>query len=445
MRSILLAGVQSGCGKTTATLALIQYLIAQKQSVRGFKSGPDFLDPLWHQKLTGHSSYNLDTKMIGIDECREKLRAAKEQKTDIAIIEGVMGLFDGRQGVGKDGSSVHLAHSLGVDVWLVIDAKGMSGSIVPLVYGFQYYAEKCGVKLSGIIANRVGSAHHAGLLKEQLSKHNLPPLLAWLDKSVPILPERHLGLIQPDEHPLPDFSAHFHIENDELIRTIPHYEDKKPTRKEIDLKKSVTTQALLNKKIAIACDDACCFIYPANIDWLKLQGAELHFFSPLAGEPVPDDSDALWLPGGYPELYAEQLAHSQCWPSLIAFAKSQKPILAECGGMMLLGKTLIDHHGKQWDMANILPIETKMQNKLASLGYRECVGGIYAGLKGHEFHHSTRNELAETRPLFEVSRGDKGIKKKNIKASYIHWYFSSAPEMAIQLFLPAEHHSSTKE
>ncbi len=445
MRSILLAGVQSGCGKTTATLALIQNLIAQKQSVRGFKSGPDFLDPLWHQKLTRYASYNLDTKMIGIDESREKLNIAIEQKADIAIIEGVMGLFDGRQGVGEDGSSVHLAQSLGIDVWFVVDAKGMSGSIVPLVYGFKYYAERCGVKLSGVIANRVGSAHHAGLLKEQLSKHNLPPLLAWLDKSVPTLPERHLGLIRPDEHPLPDFSSHFHIEVDDLIRFIPLYEGKEYLNKEDDLKKIVTTQGLLNKKIAIAYDEACCFIYPANIDWLKQQGADIQFFSPIAGEPVPDDSDALWLPGGYPELYAEQLAHSPCLPSLRAFAESQKPILAECGGMMLLGKILIDHLGKQWNMANILPIETKMQNRLASLGYRECTSGIYAGLKGHEFHHSTRDDLSEIHPLFEVSRGDKGIKKGNIKASYIHWYFSSAPEMAILLFLPANHHLSNKE
>ncbi|MCN4144344.1 MAG: AAA family ATPase [Thiohalomonas sp.] len=220
MRTVLLAGVQSGSGKTTATLALMQYLLAQKQTIHGFKAGPDFLDPLWHRKLTGHDSYNLDTRMIGIDESQKLLSQAQLQHSDVAVIEGAMGLFDGREGVGQNGSSAHLAQALDIDVWLVVDAKGMSGSIVPLVYGFMHYAMKCGVRISGIIANRVGSAHHAQLLKAHLAEHDLPPLIAWLDKSVPTLPERHLGLVKPDEHPLPDFSQHFHVEVDALIEAI---------------------------------------------------------------------------------------------------------------------------------------------------------------------------------------------------------------------------------
>ncbi|MCU7939023.1 MAG: cobyrinate a,c-diamide synthase [gamma proteobacterium symbiont of Bathyaustriella thionipta] len=436
MRSVLLAGVQSGSGKTTATLALIQYLLAQKQTVRGFKSGPDFLDPLWHRKLTGYDSYNLDTRMIGADESQTLLLQAQSQHSDVAVIEGVMGLFDGREGVGKNGSSAHLAQTLSLDVWLVVDAKGMSGSIVPLVYGFMHYAKKTNVRISGIIANRVGSAHHAQLLKAHLVEHDLPPLMAWLDKSVPTLPERHLGLVKPDEHPLPDFSQHFHVEVDDLIETIPKLKKQAQALLSYDKQtNSERNKRLNNKVIAVAYDDACCFIYPANIDWLKQQGAEVQFFSPIAGDPVPAGSDALWLPGGYPELHARALENSASWTSLLDFVKSGKPILAECGGMMLLGKVLVDHQGKSWKMADILPIETKMQDKLASLGYRECTEGDFSGLKGHEFHHSTRTELEELTSVFVVSRGDKGIDQANIKASYIHWYFASAPQAASQFFL----------
>jgi cobyrinic acid a,c-diamide synthase len=431
VRTVLLAGVQSGCGKTTATLALIQHLVNQNQIVHGFKAGPDFLDPLWHHKLTGHYSYNLDTRMIGIEESQTRLNHAESQQADMAIIEGVMGLFDGRQGVGQDGSSVHLAASLNVDIWLVVDAKGMSGSIVPLVFGFKTYAEQCGARITGIIANRVGSAHHASLLAEQLQEHDLPPLIAWLDKTAPELPERHLGLVKPDDSSLlPDFAPHFHLEVESLLASLPQYQSKAEVSAEVSSEKR-----LANKKIAIARDAACCFIYPANIDWLKEQGAELQYFSPIAGEAIPEDSDALWLPGGYPELYAQQLENSASWASLKDFVDSGKPILAECGGMMLLGKSLIDHQGKAWQMADILAIETKMQDRLASLGYRECIGGEHEGVKGHEFHHSKRTDLTEMPSLFELGRGDKGIAQANIKASYIHWYFSSAPDVVSKWFI----------
>lgn len=439
MRTVLLAGVQSGSGKTTATLAVIQYLMSRQQSVRGFKSGPDFLDPLWHRKLTGHDSYNLDTRMIGIHSSQQMLLQAQSQQIDVAVIEGVMGLFDGRQGVGQNGSSAHLAQALDVDVWLVVDAKGLSGSIVPLVYGFKHYAEKIGVRISGIIANRVGSAHHAQLLQAHLAEHDLPSLIAWLDKSVPVLPERHLGLVKPDEHPLPDFSQHFHIEVADLTKAIPRCQQNVLPEAAIKtaLFNKKHTQYLKNKVIAVAYDDACCFIYPANIDWLKQQGADIQYFSPVAGESIPAGSDALWLPGGYPELHAKALEQSDSWQSLTAFVNSGKPVLAECGGMMLLGKSLIDHQGQSWKMADILPIECKMQDKLASLGYRECSDGEFSGLKGHEFHHSSRIDTTPLTPVFTVSRGDKGITQANIKASYIHWYFASAPQAASRFFAGA--------
>ncbi|MFK5951071.1 MAG: cobyrinate a,c-diamide synthase, partial [Methylococcales bacterium] len=188
---------------------------------------------------------------------------------------------------------------------------------------------------------------------------------------------------------------------------------------------------LLGKKIAIAKDAACCFIYPANIDFLIEQGAELEYFSVIAGDAVPDNADAVWLPGGYPELYTEQLSVSASWDSLDTFIQAGHPVLAECGGLMPLGKQLIDSNGVAWSMAGILPYQSKMQKKLVSLGYREDISGI----RGHEFHYSTRESEEQFKSCFDCSRGDKGIRYKNLRASYIHWYFASKPEVITSWFL----------
>jgi len=416
MKTALLAGTQSGCGKTTIMLALLQYLKTQQHRVVSFKAGPDFLDPLWHQAITGKCSYNLDTRMIGASNSQQLL--AKQALTaDVAVIEGVMGLFDGRSGVGESGSSAELAQALQVPIFLVVDAKGMSGSIVPLVSGFCTYVEKMGVNIVGIIANRVGSAHHASLLKNVLQEHRQPPLIAWMAKDAPVLPERHLGLMLPSEVALPDFLPFFHVEIENLVvlfsETDSHLDEQNPA------------QLLKGKKIAIAQDPACCFIYPANLGFLREQGAELLFFSPVAGDVIPKGADALWLPGGYPELFVQALSISKTWLSLGEFIEAGKPVLAECGGAMLLGEALIDHDGKSWAMANILPFRSKMQHRLASLGYRADASGI----KGHEFHHSVREPEQALESCLQTDRGDQGVRYKNCRASYVHWYFASAPEV----------------
>ena len=402
-------------------LALLQYLKKQQHNVVPFKSGPAFLDPLWHQAVTGRLSYNIDTRMIG-EYLSKQLIAEQIAFADCALIEGVMGLFDGREGVGGSGSSAELAKKLQVPVFLVIDAKGMSGSIVPMVSGYVSYAQKMGVTITGVIANRVGSIHHASLLVEALQQHQQPPLVAWMEKNAPVLPERHLGLVQPGEVSLPDFLPFLHIEVGSLLDLFTDTLFSQP--------KTAEQSLLNNKKIAIAKDAACCFIYPANLDFLQQQGAEILFFSPVAGEAVPENADALWLPGGYPELFVEQLSQSNTWKSLQLFVEAGKPVLAECGGAMLLGKTLIDHEGKQWPMAKILPYQSIMQNRLASLGYREEASGI----RGHEFHHSRRETEQVLEPCFQLTRGDKGIRYKNLRASYVHWYFASAPEVITEWF-----------
>lgn len=225
--------------------------------------------------------------------------------------------------------------------------------------------------------------------------------------------------MQPSEVQLPDFLPFLHIEVDHFVDLLTEtlFAQPEPVKEQQGL--------LKNKKIAVAKDAACCFIYPANLDFLREQGVEILFFSPLAGEAIPDCADTLWLPGGYPELFAQALSISNTWFSLRDFVEAGKPVLAECGGAMLLGESLIDLDGLPWPMANILPFRSKMQTKLASLGYREEA----AGVKGHEFHHSIREAGQSLEPCFQVERGDQGVRYKNLRASYVHWYFASAPEV----------------
>ncbi len=423
MKLALLAGCQSGCGKTTIMLALLQALKKRYQSVSAFKVGPDFLDPLWHRAVTETASYNLDTQMIGVELSREIL-ARHGQQTEIGLIEGVMGLFDGRDGVGEAGSSLDLAKQLACPVILVVDAKGMSGSIVPLVSGFCHYASNKGVDIVGIIANRVGSEHHARMLQTLLADHQMPPLSGWMMKDAPPLAERHLGLMRPDEVGVPDYSDSFFCDEAVLAQRFKCcYRHEPPQTGD-------GKRRLEGKTVAVSNDDVCCFIYPANLDWLREEGAEIVCFSPLAGDRVPEQSEALWLPGGYPELYAQALSQSRSLQSIREFIEAGNPVLAECGGAMLLGRNLISQDGCSWPMAAALPFDSRMQNKLVSLGYRQEKQGV----RGHEFHHSKREMLQSMPPAFECQRGDSGVRYKNLRASYIHWYFPSQPDSVAQWF-----------
>jgi len=423
MNYALIGGTQSGCGKTSVTLALLQFLNQRQQSVRCFKTGPDFLDPMWHKAVTHKTSYNLDTNMMDIQQIQQII--AKHQDVEFGIIEGVMGLFDGRSGVGGKGSAAHLATVLDVPVWLVVNAKGMSGSIVPLVKGFVQEAEDMGFRISGIIANRLGSENHAKIIRELLLEYQLPPLIAWMEKNAPALPERHLGLQMPEEHDVPDFSKVFHVELDLLKSSSDSLElTSEP--------KESKPNYLQGKNIAIAKDSACCFIYQSNLDWLQDQAANISFFSPIAGDAIPENTDAIWLPGGYPELHAQALSKSATWASLAKHIEQGTPTLAECGGMMLLAESIIDHQGTSWNMAGILPIACRMQDRLAALGYRQDEN---SGIKGHEYHHSKRENNQILPKAYSLKRGDEGLLFNNCRASYIHWYFESAPDVAAQFFL----------
>lgn len=417
LKTAILVGTHSGCGKTTVMLALLQHLKAKQIAIATFKAGPDYLDPLWHQAITHKPSFNLDTQMMGAKVCRDQL-TRQAQNVQFALIEGVMGLFDGRAGVGGMGSSADLAKELNISAILIIDGKGMAGSIVPLVAGFCQYAKKIGFTISAIIGNQIGGEHHAAILRDLLTAHKLPPLLAWLEKDAPMLPERHLGLKRPEEGDVPDFMPFLHVDDSFWDKAFTQLLDQKTSTD------STRVPLLKGKTIAVAKDPACCFIYPANINWLKEEGADIKFFSPLRSEPIPDGADALWLPGGYPELYAPILSQSKSWASLHQFVSENKPVLAECGGAMLLGKELVDLEGNRWPMAGVFPYSSIMEKRLMSLGYRDEENGMH----GHEFHYSRRENTSGLMPCFKVKKGDKGTRFRNVRASYIHWYFSSAPK-----------------
>jgi cobyrinic acid a,c-diamide synthase len=423
----IIAGVQSRSGKTTITLALMSALKNAGINIAPFKAGPDYLDPAWHQAICNRPSYNLDTFMVGKKECLTLFH--KKRDGAIGVVEGVMGLFDGKSGVGGPGSTADLAKTLGLPVLLVINARGMAGSIVPLINGFVAAAKD--FSIAGIIANMVGSESHAKLLDNLLLDNKLPPLVAWLPRQDDLqLKERHLGLLFPEEHPNPPWeklASDIRLDIEKLLGAISDV-----ATKPVDTATTAKTdQLLLGRQIAVARDHAFRFIYPTNIEWLKNQGADIHFFSPIAGEKLPKETQALWLPGGYPELFTKELSQSSSWPSIRKFAENNGAILAECGGMMALGETLCDQEGKSWPMGAVLPIHTKMTPKLAGLGYRQELSGI----RGHEFHHSKRE--ATTLPqAFKLERGDGGIQKQNIRASYVHWYFPSQPDICAGWFTP---------
>ncbi|RMG91533.1 MAG: cobyrinate a,c-diamide synthase [Zetaproteobacteria bacterium] len=417
----MVAGTHSGCGKTTVTLALMCWFRQRGLTIAPFKAGPDFLDPMHLAHVADRPCYNLDTWMVGRQESRILLHR-QSGDADVAVVEGVMGLFDGQQGVGGPGSSADLACLLRLPVWLVIDAGGMAGTVAPLVAGLVEECVRQSVRVAGIIANRAGGEGHARMLAGFLRERHLPPLIGWLGHAKDCLAERYLGLVPPDKERGPKYPT-FQPLVDPLLLS-----DALPT---------IANQAqgggrrrLKGLHIAIAQDEAFRFLYPANLDWLREQGAALSFFSPIAGESIPQ-ADALWLPGGYPELYAESLSRSRTLRSISAFCDSGRPVLAECGGMMVLGRCIVDVEGRQYPMAGVSTHRYCMRPRLVDLGYRQT----WDGLRGHAFHYAQREGEGRDAPAYElVQDGDQGWRYKGVRASWNHWYFPSAPETAAGLF-----------
>jgi cobyrinic acid a,c-diamide synthase len=420
---LLVSAPASGQGKTSVTAALARWHVREGRRVRVFKTGPDFLDPLLLQRASGAPVYQLDLWRCGEAEVRARLHAAARD-ADLILIEGVMGLFDGNP------SSADLAAKLGVPVLAVIDGAAMAQTFGALATGLARYRDD--VRLYGVAANRIGSAYHAQLLRE-----SLPADIAWLGAlprdAALALPERHLGLVAADE--VDDIEARLDALADAWAQ---HASTVLPPA--VDFAAAALAPvptSLQGQRIAIARDAAFCFLYPANFDLLRAAGATLRFFSPLAGDALPE-CDAVWLPGGYPELHLAAL--SQCTDlhqALQAHVAAGKPLLAECGGLLFALDQLTDRDGKAAPMAGLLRGQAAMQTRLSGLGLQsvELPEGL---LRGHTFHYARADIPVE--PLALAVNPNKGPSKeamyrqRRMTASFVHFHFPSNPVAAIGLF-----------
>jgi cobyrinic acid a,c-diamide synthase len=423
--ALLISAPASGQGKTSVTAALARWHTRQGRRVRVFKTGPDFLDPMVHARASGHPAYQLDLWMNGEADVRARLFGAAAD-ADLILVEGVMGLFDGAP------SSADLAQALGLPVLAVIDGGAMAQTFGAVATGLARYRE--GLQVHGVAANRIGGAYHAQLLAQ-----SLPPDLRWLgalprDETL-ALPERHLGLVSAGEL-------------DDLDARLDALADAWATHADAALPPPVAfapaeyprfAQRLRGVRIAVARDDAFCFLYPANLDLLRAAGAELRFFSPVAGEALPD-CDAAWLPGGYPELHLAALARNQpLHEALHTHRDAGKPLLSECGGMLYVLDSLAGDDGVSLPMAGLLPGHATLQRQLMAIGL-QAVELPEGTLRGHTFHHARASIAAQplamaTNPNGAPSR-EAVYRDRRMTASFVHFYFPSQPDAAIDLFLP---------
>lgn len=418
---LILAAPSSGAGKTTITLGLLRALRNQGVSVRGAKSGPDYIDPRFHEAAARAPCFNLDAFAMTPDRLAH-LAAGSAQPDSLLLIEGAMGLFDGAPPDGR-GATADLARHLGLPVVLVVDARSMSQSVAPLVAGFSGHDPR--VRIAGIILNRVGSARHETMLRRALAPLGLPVLGAVPRQATITMPSRHLGLVQAGERAdldaFLDTAAALVTEHADLAAlTALAAPLAAPSG---DLFRPPPAQ-----RIAIARDTAFAFAYPHLLNDWHAAGAEVLPFSPLADDPVPD-ADLIYLPGGYPELHAGKLAASTRFlPSLRQAATKGTAIFGECGGYMVLGDGLVDADGTRHAMAGLLRLETSFASRRLHLGYRQLrasTGAFPGAWFGHEFHYATTLH-ADGTPLFDASDAEgtalppMGLTQGSVSGSFAH-------------------------
>lgn len=457
--AIVIAGTGSGVGKTSLTLGLIAALRRRGLRVQPFKVGPDFLDPTYLSLAAGCACYNLDTWMTSTEYVQALFRRAATA-ADIAVIEGVMGMFDGADPESSDGSTAALAACLGAPVLLVVNVHGTARSVAATVKGFVTLEPELRPGVAGVLANHCGSERHAALLTAALRSAGLPELVGAMPRgALPPLKSRHLGLQSAQwQQALPDtmltelaVAVEKHVDLDLVLHLarqrlppinsalpLPHVHDEMPRVK---------------LRIGYAADEAFHFYYPDNLDALRAAGAELVAFSPLTDTALPPNLQALYIGGGYPEEHAAQLtANTAMRREIAAFAAGGGAVYAECGGLMYLGTALETRDGARLPMCNVLPVETRMRERLRTLGYTEVAlrtSGIWGAagttLRGHEFHYSELVPGSEARldadgweRAYEIRyrRGGapvwEGFQKGRVLASYVHAQFAADPRLAAQ-------------
>lgn len=433
--AIFLTAPASNQGKTTITAALARYFTKQGKVVRVFKTGPDYLDPQILAQASKQPVEQLDIWMAGEDYCQDRLYQAAKV-ADLILVEGAMGMFDGEP------SSADLAARFGIPLAIVMDVKGMAQTAAALATGLANF--RSDVSVAGLIANRCGSERHAELIRDALPASL--PLLASLKRDEEVtLPERHLGLVQADEVK-EELELRFEAavdwlqqSMDEGLLVLPKAVAFYPVD---NFDKSAPIKPLLaGKTIAIAKDTAFSFIYDANLNALVELGADYVFFSPLTDKTVPE-ADALWLPGGYPELHARALAaNTEMHSSLQAFFASGKSILAECGGMLYSLETLTDLNGETFPMLGILEGQGAMRGKRGCQGMQTAV--IPEGEIRAHAHHRSRSENTPEPVSFgrrqrHPAPGEAIYQSKGLTASYLHLFFPSNLEATAKLFLRSD-------
>lgn len=449
---LMIAGVHSGVGKSSITLALVAALKKRGLKVQTFKVGPDYLDPGHLSHVSGYPCYNLDSWMSD-RRYVERLFCERSADADISLIEGVMGLFDGSSSESISGSSAEIAAWLKCPVALVVNTHGMARSVAALVKGYNELEPE--VKLAGVLANRCGLTSHVELLATALKAAGQPPLLGAVRRdSLPVMPSRHLGLVSAQEEGLDDrtieqlaLAAEEQIDIDLLIEQAQGAE----ALRLADSSQSYSAKESKLVRLAVARDEAFQFYYPDFFAELECRGCAPVFFSPLDDAVLPDDVDGLYLGGGYPEVHAEKLSQNKTMrDSVRNFCASGRPVYAECGGLIYLTQG-VEQDGRRFPFVGELPVWARMLDKRKALGYVEaCLqqdslfGTAGSVFRGHEFHYS---ELIES-PLgidawqavyqLKQKRSGKlrpeGYQRGNVLASYAHLHLASKPE-AVEWFV----------
>jgi cobyrinic acid a,c-diamide synthase len=442
VRLLVVAGVASGVGKTTITLGLLEAFRRRGLVVQPFKVGPDFIDPGYHELVTGRGSYNLDGWMCGREHVVATV-ARHAADADLAVVEGVMGCFDGIDATGDDGSTAQVAKWLGAPVVLVLDAWAQARSAAAVALGFERFDPR--LSIAAIIANRVGGDAHARAVREAIAGHcraRVVGAIPWSESLA--LPERHLGLVTAGEGALTDaMRDHLadviarSVDLDAVLELATPFTAVSPASPPPAATRSRPVM------IGVAHDAAFCFYYRDNLALLQAAGADLVYWSPLTDVALPA-VDGLYLGGGYPELHGAALAANKTVVDEIrAFAASGRPIYAECGGLMYLADALQTADGATHAMVGLLPATVRMRPRRLSLGYTEVtlqseslLGAPGAVARGHEFHYSSLDPVpASVQRVYRLHRPGseeraEGYQVGGALLSYVHLHFASNPGMA---------------
>ncbi len=455
---LVIAGTHSGSGKTTMTLGLMAAYRQRGLTVQGFKVGPDYIDPGYHTSVTGRLSHNLDSWMTDRDGVREILTRSSQQ-ADLSIIEGVMGYYDGKSADSNAGSAAEIAELTASPVVLVVDVAGMARSAAAVVRGFQ--AMDGQGRIVAVLVNRAGSLTHYHMVQEAIESVTGIPVCGYLRTDPTMsLPERHLGLLPAiGRGDLNGLWERFAQAVQDTVNLDKLWELAKqsspvpaPVHKRLE-DQSIPPQA----KLAVARDAAFNFYYPENFDLLRAAGFELEEFSPLAGEPLPEDADAVYLGGGFPEEFLEDLSRPKYLRTFRAKIGRGMPVVAECGGYMYLGESIVNRAGAAYPMVGRIPMTVTMQDRLSALGYREIEALCDTPLmqqgekaRGHEFHYSTQQfTTPAVSPSYRLSgrRGsyNDGFAAADLASGYTHLYFMSNPAIAVRFSSMAAHYRDLRE